>query len=140
MSTICFAHANGFPAEVYSTFLNYLKPYDCRYISCIGHTEAFMKRPNWRTLFSEWLRFIDAQPRPIIALGHSMGAVLHLQAYLWRPQVFQQLILMDPPLFHISKHMLLVLARKLGFADRLITPARQAKTRRTHWASRQKSL
>lgn len=82
----------------------------------------------------------QAKGRKVIGLGHSLESLLTLQATLRRPELFLQIIMLDPPLmlgrasfiFHIAKLFHSKLVDKL-------TPAGLSLYRREHWESREQA-
>ena len=134
---VLFAHGNGFPARTYATFLRALSPVSLRYVPLFGHDSlgrAFSSK--WPQLLAQLLSCLDRSSRPVVGVGHSLGAVLCLQAYYLRPTSFTHLVLMDPPLFRPLKQIGIWLAQSIGQADLVISPARKARRRRTWWPSR----
>ena len=82
----------------------------------------------------------QSQGRKVIGLGHSLGSVLTLMASYRRPELFSQVIMLDPP-FIIGKasfafHLAKVFQPKL--VDK-ITPAGLSVRRRDHWESREQA-
>src|SRR5512145_3237061 len=97
-----FLHANGYPFFCYKPFLDLLKT---EY-----HVFGMLLRPLWDDskpediddwhIFSEdLLHFLnDYNSEPVIAVGHSIGAIVTLRAALHDPSKFRALILLDPVL------------------------------------------
>lgn len=102
-----FLHANGYPPACYKPFLDLLKT---EY-----HVFGLLLRPLWDgtkpeeiddwQVFSQDLRmFLSAYSpgettRPVIGVGHSIGAIVTLRAALQDPDQFRALVLLDPVLF-----------------------------------------
>jgi len=106
-----FLHANGYPPACYQQFFELIKN---EY-----HVFGMMLRPLWDETkpeeiddwhsFSEDLRvflttysFGDAPEgatKPVIGVGHSIGAIVTLRAALKYPKKFRALVLFDPVLY-----------------------------------------
>ncbi len=106
-----FLHANGYPSDCYKPLFELLKT---EY-----HVFGMLLRPLWGEakpdqiddwhVFSEDLRVFlnssplsstsNGEPVPVIAVGHSIGAIVTLRAALRYPKKFRALVLLDPVLF-----------------------------------------
>ncbi len=96
---IQFLHANAYTPECYKIFFQSFEDY---------HVVLPYQRPLWGTeqaqLLSSWHVFvgdiIDHMKRTgrkgVIGIGHSMGGVVSLLASVKNPELFRQLILIDP--------------------------------------------
>ena len=140
---IHFAHANGVPSKVYQKLLDALKDdYDIIYVLLLGPDKRYPIDNHWKSLTQQVIDSIirQANGRKVIGLGHSLGSVLTFQAALQRPELFEQVIMLDPPLivgkdgfaFHIAKLL------KLKALDKM-SPAGLSKRRRDHWDSREQA-
>ena len=78
--------------------------------------------------------------RPVIGLGHSLGSVLSFQASLQRPELFSQMIMLDPPMIMGKEAFALHIAKtfRLKALDQM-SPAGLSKRRRDHWESREQA-
>ncbi|GGA88980.1 alpha/beta hydrolase [Neiella marina] len=100
--------ANGFPPMVYQPLLRQLS----------GNLELWLTehrplwrgqqkppaRLHWQTFASDLIAQIEAQQLPpVVLLGHSLGAVVGMMAAQRRPELFRQLILVDPVMFPSHK-------------------------------------
>ncbi|MEQ1309967.1 MULTISPECIES: alpha/beta hydrolase [Acinetobacter] len=140
---IHFAHANGVPSKVYQKLFEQLKDqYDIIYVAEIGTDKRYPITHGWRHLVDQIIDSIvqQSQGRKVIGLGHSLGSVLTLMASYRRPELFSQVIMLDPP-FIIGKasfafHLAKVFKPKL--VDK-ITPAGLSVRRRDHWESREQA-
>jgi pimeloyl-ACP methyl ester carboxylesterase len=135
---IFFAHANGFPAPCYRGFLDRLAAeHDVVAPERLGHDPAYPVDREWRSLSDEVLDRLAALPDadPVLAVGHSMGAVLLFLAACRQPRRFAGLTLLDPPMAFGWTGWALKLARLCGRIDR-ITPAGRSLGRREHWPDR----
>jgi len=139
MSVIHFAHSNGFSALTYRYFLEQLHPLEVQYLPKFGHNPLFTPRFSWNPLADQLIRSIEEQEKPVVAVGHSLGAVVSLYAYYKRPELFKSLIMMDPPFFGFSTRLVLLGARALGISGELVPPAKKAKKRNTRWRSREEA-
>ena len=103
---IFFAHANGFPAEVYTDLFKHLPQFDISYISKLAHGKFTLKN-SWKDITPELIDYLEENfTEPVWAIGHSFGAVVLAFAAEQRPDLFKGLIMMDPP----------VLSRKIRWA------------------------
>ena len=140
---IHFAHANGVPSKVYQKLFDDLKSdYDIIYVPEIGTDKRYPITHGWTYLVDQVIDSIVQQSkgRKVIGLGHSLGSVLTLMAAYRRPELFSQVIMLDPPLiigkasfvFHLAKLF------KPKLVDK-ITPAGLSVRRRDHWESREQA-
>ena len=138
---IHFAHGNGFPALCYKSMLDQLGPhFSYCYIDKVGHNSQYPVSENWPHLVDEVLYSIKSQTdKPVWAVGHSLGGVLHLMAAVKEPQLFQAVILLDSPLIGPFKSKIIYVAKKLGLIDSL-TPAGKTKGRCRNWQNYEQLL
>ncbi|MEB3753474.1 alpha/beta hydrolase [Acinetobacter sp. MD2(2019)] len=140
---IHFAHANGIPSKVYQHLFDLLAPdYEIIFTPLIGPDRRYPIDQHWKSLVQQVIDSIVQQSagRPVIGLGHSLGAVLTYLAAQQRPELFSQIILLDPAFimgkvalaFDVAKHF------PQHWSDRL-SPAGLSKYRRDHWESRQQA-
>jgi pimeloyl-ACP methyl ester carboxylesterase len=139
MTTINFAHANGFPAGSYQTFFQYFthaadQQHNYKIIANqqYGHNVKFPLHNNWQHLVEELVQFVKQQPEPVIALGHSFGAVISFIAACKYPELFKGLIMLDPPVITGFESKIISLLKKTSYIDKL-SPAGKAKSRRQFW-------
>jgi pimeloyl-ACP methyl ester carboxylesterase len=135
---LLFLHANGYPPDCY---LPLLKKISERY-----HTFAIKMRPlwdahgadtlqNWQLLSDDLNQFLNHNHnRPIIAMGHSLGAVVGLRSALQKPLHFRALILLDPVIFPpaMIRGWQILVKLGLGYQVHPLIPA--AKKRRRVFA------
>ena len=138
---IHFAHANGVPAGVYRKLFAALTPeYDVISVPALGSDKRYPVDNHWRSLTQQVIDSIvrQAQGRPVIGIGHSLGGVLTFQAALKRPELFSQVIMLDPPMIMGKDCLFLHTAKTLGMINVLdkMSPAGLSKRRRDHWDSR----
>ena len=140
---IHFAHANGVPSQVYEKLFDQLKDeYDVIYVPLIGSDKRYPVTEHWPHLVQQIIDSIvqQAKGRKVIGLGHSLGSVLTLMASYQRPELFSQIIMLDPPLI-LGKHSFIFHLAKI-FKPKMIdqiTPAGLSVRRRDHWASREEA-
>ncbi len=98
-----FLHANGYPPACYQPLIELFKSH---YHVSGMHLRPLWPRSDpkeigaWQPLSDDFLFFLDEQKiSPIIAVGHSMGAIISLRTAMRRPDHFRALILIDPVLF-----------------------------------------
>lgn len=129
---LVFAHANGVPSGAYR---KYLAEFSGRYtlapIPVLG-LDQWPVGDNWSGLVDELEAFIAPLAKPVLGMGHSMGAVVMFMLASRRPQWFSNVVMLDPPLVNGWARHVFVLAHVLGQTDR-ITPAGKSLHRRHHW-------
>lgn len=134
--TLHFAHANGFPAASYNKlFSAFPEHWKLLALDKFGHDERFPVNNNWRNQADELLIYLDKHTDSndrIYAVGHSFGAVISYIAACIRPEKFNGLIMLDPPLATGFSRHAFALAKKTRFIDKL-TPAKLAHSRRRSW-------
>lgn len=138
---IHFAHANGIPSKVYQKLFDLLSDrYDIIYVPMIGPDKRYPVTNHWSHLVDQLIDSIvrHANGRKVIGLGHSLGSVLTMMASYKRPELFSQVIMLDPPLilgaYSFAFHLAKVFSPKT--VDRM-TPAGLSVHRRDHWPSRE---
>ena len=132
MNKIHFAHANGFPANSYSHFFSYLSRYDIGSINTMGHAN-YPVSENLSFLADELVSYISSSnDKPIIGIGHSSGGAATLLAAAKRPDLFKQVILIDPVLLGSKKRLAIKLSKLLGLWSRF-SPANKARKRRNRF-------
>ena len=140
---IHFAHANGIPSKVYTKLFELLEDqYDVIYVPLLGTDKRYPIDNGWDSLTDQVIDSIVQQSagRKVIGLGHSLGSVLTFQAALKRPELFEQVIMLDPPLI-VGKASLAMFLTKI-FNPKLIdkiTPASLSIKRRDHLDSREQA-
>ena len=139
MSTLFFAHANGFPSPSYTPFFDALSQqgHHIDFIEKIGHNPKYPVTNNWSYLVDELEHEITSRHQaPIVGIGHSAGGLLSYLLARKRPDLYSHLILLDPPAINGWHNSLWWLSKRFGISDHL-TPAAASKKRRTHFESRQ---
>ena len=139
-AVIHFAHANGFPSGTYNKLFELLGPeYSVISIDRLGHSAKYPVDDNWVSLTGELIQHIeDNCDGPVIGLGHSLGAILSFRAAYEKPGLFQQIIMLDPPLVYGPFALFVAAVKKLRLAGRM-GPAAMTKGRREEWPSREEA-
>lgn len=140
---IHFAHANGVPSKVYQKLFDLLSDeYDVIYVPLLGPDKRYPIDNHWHSLTQQVIDSIvrQSQGRKVIGLGHSLGSVLTFQAALQRPELFEQILMIDPPMIMGKEALALHIAKalKLKVVDKM-SPAGLSKHRRDHWDSREQA-
>lgn len=128
---LAFAHANGVPGGSYARYLNQFAD-DYTIAPLDLGLDRWPVGDNWNGLLEELEAFLEPLPKPILGMGHSMGAVLMFKAAVRHPDWFSELVMLDPPLVNGWGRWLFSLAHLAGQMDRL-TPAAKSMTRRDQW-------
>lgn len=137
---IHFAHANGFPPNVYKTLVshftdtNYLIGIEARPL-WLGHHPNDFK--SWLTATEDLIEFLDGKNlKGIVAMGHSFGAICTLLAAVKRPDLFKQLVLIEPVI--LPKWYYPLTAILPEFIVKKINPVVEKTLNRTdEWSSKQ---
>lgn len=113
------AHATGFCAGLYTPLANILtsrlKVVGMDYRGH-GNSKAVAnhkKLTNWDVFSDDLGVFFDYLQEPVIAVGHSLGAVTSMMLAANRPELFKALILIDPTIMPQYINLVLYLAQKL---------------------------
>lgn len=139
MTTLFFAHANGFPSPCYSPFFKVLeqKGFTIDYLEKIGMNPHYPITNNWQYLIDELAAEIKSRHnQPVIGIGHSAGGMLNYLLARKYPELLSHVILLDPPVINGWQNIIWWLSKKLNLSDRL-TPAGISKNRRTRFDDRQ---
>jgi pimeloyl-ACP methyl ester carboxylesterase len=95
-----FAAANGFPVASYTPFLAHFQ--SDYHIIGLENRGVWDHQPpprgfSWRQHADDLIAFLEhAQTRPVIAMGHSIGATVSALAAAKRPELFKALLMFDP--------------------------------------------
>lgn len=132
-----FLHANGYPPGCYRSLLELLKT---EY-----HVFGMLLRPlwegsnpehlqSWHPLSDDLLRFLDERPsKPVIGVGHSIGAIVTLRAALQDPSKYKALVLIDPVLFVPARLILWKIFKSVGLGEHVHPLIAGAKKRRRNF-------
>lgn len=135
--TIFFAHANGFPSQTYRKFFSYLESeFTIQAIENVGHDIAYPVQGNWEHLALEVEHYLEKNfSKPVIGVGHSLGGALHYITALKRPELYQEVVILDSPLYGEFKSLALKFLKAFHLMDK-ITPSVSSARRRNFWTSR----
>ena len=133
---IFFAHANGFPAEVYGDLFEQLSNLDVDYIPMLAHGK-YPIRNSWKDVVPEIIDYFEANySQPVWAIGHSFGAVSLAFAAEQRPDLFKGLIMMDPPVLSRKIRWILAITQCLGISQNIMPLAKKSAKRSDQFPSR----
>jgi len=139
MKKIHFAAANGFPTRTYEYLFSKMDFAEIDFINIIGHKPSNNKA-NHGFLKDELIEHLDAKANgPIIGIGHSAGGATMMLAAAERPDLFEKIIMIDPPLFSAQKRLGLRVAKALGIWEKK-GPVFKAKNRRSKFASMEEAF
>ena len=126
MQTIQFSHSNGFGAKTYTYFLKQLQPYTISCVEQFGHG-SFPIKENWQEVADELIQHIEQhQTKKVVGVGHSLGAAATLFAANKRPDLFERIILIEPPIFGAKMRWLMWFSRLIGKKEHfMVTRARK---------------
>ena len=120
---VVFLHANGYPPECY---LPLLAPLAAEHRIWVMHQRPLWagSRPetvdSWHLLSADLLTFLDERGEAkVVAVGHSMGAVVAIRAAMRSPSRFKGLVLLDPVLVSKGTMVAWRFLRTLGTGHRL---------------------
>jgi len=142
-NAIHFTHANGIPSATYQKFFNCFKAdFNLKAIPIIGLDQKYPVTKSWDYLVAQVIADIEQQfpHQQVIGLGHSFGSLLTLMAAYKRPDLFTQLVIMDPPFVIGSNSAIFEAMQKLKLkAVDKITPAGITMKRKDHWLNREEA-
>ena len=96
---IQFLHANAYIPECYSKMFRSFSEYQIilpRQRPLWDNSDSF-KLKSWQLFKKDIILHMDTKKRKgVIGMGHSMGGVVSLLASVERPELFSQLVLIDP--------------------------------------------
>lgn len=140
---IIFRHGNGLSTLCYWPFLKYfLNDYELVLIDGQAHGLSDNGRvfAGWDKACDEIRPLLSAyQSQPLIAMGHSFGGILSLLSASRNPQLYQQVIALDPVLFPAWAANLLTVPGISHVWFRIHPLARQARRRRNGWGDRRQA-
>ena len=137
---VLFFHGNSFPASTYQVMLNELRRRGLQVhtLEKIGHNPAYPVTSNWPHLVEEVHAFaqplVDANPGPVVLVGHSLGGMLSLMLAALYPELAHAVVMVDAPAVAGWQANLLHLSKKLSFAAKY-SPGAVSKKRRHQWDS-----
>ena len=96
---IQFLHANAYPPECYSKMFRSFEDYQItlpRQRPLWNNADPSQMK-SWHLFKEDIIRHMDDSGRKgVIGMGHSMGGVVSMLAAIERPDLFSQLVLIDP--------------------------------------------
>ena len=128
-----FLHANGYPPACYTSFFELLQTQYRVFgmlLRPLWDNPSPSEIEDWKPFSEDLLQFLSQEPRPVIGVGHSIGAVVTLRAALRDPGKFRALVLIDPVLFVPSFMLKWHVVRAVGLGDRFHPLIPGAKKRR----------
>ena len=151
--TIVGAHGNGFPKELYEPLWDELvkslnqQNIDVRgiWIADVAHQgqsglinqDRLGNDPNWNDHARDMLVLINhfraEMSRPIVGIGHSMGAASMVNLSLMHPRLLTAIVLVDPVILNESQSQLL---SETGEKSAPLALAGTSIARRETWPSR----
>lgn len=140
---IHFAHANGYPPGAYRQLLEQL--------SSKYRVLAILLRPlqensdysafnSWEELADDIISTIESyELKPVVGMGHSLGAVATAIAAYKRPDLFSRLVLIDPVLYpkyvdYMGKFV------PMSMRKNIIPIAKKALNRKSEWYSKENAF
>lgn len=136
---IQFAHANGFPASVYQELFDHLEGVEINYIEAMGHAD-YPLDGDVTNFTHECIADIEKNGKyPVVGIGHSSGGVVIALAALIRPELFRQIILLEPMLLSSYKRAFVQMAHAVGFYD-MMGLEKRARQRKYQFSSRAEAL
>lgn len=138
LPTICFSHANGFPAGTYRLLFEAWREAGFRVIAVdrFGHDPRYPVSSNWPRLRDQLIDLIQLQSpaQPVHLVGHSLGGYLSLLAACRRPDLALSLVLVDSPVLSGWRAHSLQVMKVSGLMKRF-SPGRVSARRRWQWPS-----
>ena len=135
-----FYAANGYPVQVYEPLMKLLS--ETFQLEALHNRAQWpnigqpKKHISWQTYANDLIHFLDSrQQAGIIGIGHSMGATSTIFAAAKRPDLFSQLILIEPVAL-TPKNTWLMNRIPLSLRRKYIQPGKSTLTRRNRWPSR----
>lgn len=136
------AYANGFLPQ---TYIPSLSPLFDQYRVISAHARPMWddcppeSLKSWRQLGDDLLAILDTiADQPLIGIGHSVGSIATLYAFIKRPDRFRALILIDPTLL-LPSYLLALRIGRLFRQEGRIPLVRGALNRRRSWSSNEEA-
>lgn len=128
-----FAHANGIPKPSYQPLLQSLEAKTIIGKPMLAHDPKFPPNNQWGNTADEIIDYILINSNePVIGIGHSLGSICTFLAAQKRPDLFKQVIMLDPPIMFGPVCWVIKLLKRLNKIDH-ITPAGKSKFRKESW-------
>lgn len=130
---IHFAHANGIPLPSYGPLLDALKADQVIGKPMLAHDPSFPPNNQWSNIADEIIQYIENNgTQPVVGIGHSLGSVCTFIAAQKRPDLFQRVIMLDPPIIYGPASLAVKALKRLNKIDHF-TPAGKSKNRKQVW-------
>ena len=123
-----FFHSNGFPARTYGHFLKTLETWNPEAINILG-ADLSSLGGTMDPMVEEVISQVAPAKGNAIGIGHSLGGSLCILAQASQPNLFQNMILLDPPIFSPLKRSDIRWLRWLGILE-WFSPSRRVRRRR----------
>ncbi len=135
-------HANGYPPECYNTFLEPLTRHH--------KVHSFRQRPlwsedvpkstrKWKLFAEDLIEMMDEYgDKGVIGLGHSLGGIATFMASLTRPDLFKEIVLIDPVIPPYWSVQLMTYTPN-RYKSRILPLIKMAEKRRNKWSDREEA-
>ena len=139
------SHATGFCAGMYGPLAKRLRSrlrvigMDDRGHGTTAAPADLRKLESWDVFANDLERFFEYLNEPIIAMGHSRGAVTSMMVAIKRPDLVRAVILIDPTILAPSLNLLLLMTQKAGLTG-FIPIVSGAAHRKRVWPDQQTIL
>jgi pimeloyl-ACP methyl ester carboxylesterase len=140
-----FLHANGMCAGTYAPFIERLRDKFHIFASDVrGHGDSSppLESPvkQWELFTGDLAEMIQINmKKPVIGIGHSLGAVVTYMTAAKNPGLFSALVLIDPVFLSLKIRLTGVLLRRLGLI-RGFRLAKGARRRKSLFSSKDEAL
>lgn len=141
-SLLHFSHANGYPPLAYSAFLKQFT--DSHEVVASLHRPLWQPSPDpsslrsWQVFGDDLQQLANTFDRPMLSVGHSMGAAAILIAAARQPELFKAIVLIEPVL--VPRRYLLALRLFGRLAKNRIPLVRKTLARVDCWSDRQQAF
>ena len=122
-----FFHSNGFPARTYGHFLKTLETWNPEAINILG-ADLSSLGGTMDPMIEKVISQVAPAKGNAIGIGHSLGGSLYILAQASQPNLFQNMILLDPPIFSPLKRSAIRWLRRLGILE-WFSPSRRVRRR-----------
>lgn len=132
-------HANAYPPEIYRPMCEGLDNYKISlpYQRHLWEGSDPAEMRNWSILIDDLIEHMDQRGKKnVIGMGHSMGGIISMLVAIKRPDLFSQLILIDPVILP-TKFVRYNKYIPYWLKKRVVPIVKIASNRREQWASRE---